>query len=191
MNNSSKKYVSIPTGKEASEASLRKKKKSRKRRRVFFRAAMVFVFVAAVALMIFSLLFPVLMISGDSMRPGLNDGDLILLERTHNLDSGDLVCFRWNGKTLLKRVIACPGDWIIIDETGRVYRNGSLLDEPYVLEFGLGENDISYPFQVPDDSYFVMGDERKTSLDSRNTRVGCIRYDQILGKGVLRIWPWH
>lgn len=142
----------------------------------------------AVALLIASFLFPVLMISGDSMEPGLNDGDLVLLIKTRHVDSGDLICFRWNGKSLLKRVVGRPGDWIMMDRTGRVYVNGALLDEPYVEEFGFGENnDLSYPFQVPEGSYFVIGDNRPVSMDSRNMLVGCVRYDQIIGKVVIKL----
>jgi signal peptidase I len=154
-----------------------------------FSVMSVVLLAAAVALLISSFLFSVLMVSGDSMEPGLTDGDMLLLVRTHSLESGDLVSFKWNGKTLLKRVIACPGDWVMIDAAGRVYVNGALLEEPYVSEFRLGESDVSYPFQVPENSYFVMGDERVSSLDSRRTQVGCVEYDQIIGKGVMRIWP--
>lgn len=154
-----------------------------------FSVMSVVLLAAAVALLISSFLFSVLMVSGDSMEPGLTDGDMLLLVRTHSLESGDLVSFKWNGKTLLKRVIACPGDWVTVDTAGRVYVNGALLDEPYVSQFRLGENDVSYPFQVPERSYFVMGDERVSSLDSRSTQVGCVEYGQIIGRGVMRIWP--
>ena len=154
-----------------------------------FSVMSVILLAAAVALLISSFLFSVLMVSGDSMEPGLADGDILLLVRTHTLEPGDLVSFKWNGKTLLKRVIACPGDWVTIDAAGRVYVNGALLDEPYVSQFRRGENDVSYPFQVPERSYFVMGDERVSSLDSRSTQVGCVEYGQIIGKGVMRLRP--
>ncbi len=177
-------------GNQAAEnAKRRKRKKAIKR--TLFHITNIFVIVVAVSLFTASVLFPVLLVSGDSMEPGLNDGDLILLVRTHNLRSGDLVSFKWGDKTLLKRVIACPGDWVMIDENGRVYVNGTLLDEPYVSEFRLGENDVSYPLQVPEKSYFVMGDERLSSLDSRSSHVGCVGYDQIVGKGILRIRRRH
>lgn len=167
----------------------RRKKKPGKRS--FSRTANAILIVAAVALLIASFLFPVLMISGDSMEPGLNDGDLVLLVKTRNMHTGDLVSFRWNGKTLLKRVVGRPGDWVMMDGQGRVYVNGALLDEPYVAEFGACEkDDVAYPFHVPEDSYFVMGDNRIASVDSRNTHVGCVRCDQIIGKGVVKLWPW-
>ena len=149
----------------------------------------IIIIVTAAALLFASFIFPVMLISGDSMEPGLNDGNLILLIKTHDPAPGDLVGFKWDNKTLLKRVIACEGDWVMIDNDGRVYVNGNLLDEPYVSKFSFGESDVTYPIQVPEDSYFVMGDERESSLDSRSTIVGCIKDDQMIGKGILRIWP--
>lgn len=187
MDSRSKKTVSAPADGSAKAKAAKRRKKAC--RHIFFHLTNVFVIAAAVSLLTASVLFPVLLVSGDSMEPGLNDGDLILLTRTHKLHPGDLVSFKWSDKTLLKRVIACPGDWVMIDETGRIYVNGKLLDEPYVSEFRLGESDVSYPLQVPDASYFVMGDERLTSLDSRSTLVGCVGFDQIIGKGAVRIWP--
>ena len=165
------------------------KRKKKALKRVFSVTTSVLAVVLTAALFISSLLFPILMISGDSMEPGLNDGDIILLTKIYSITPGDLICFNWNDKSLLKRVIACPGDWVTIDETGRVYVNGALLDEPYVSEYSLGESDISYPFQVPESSYFVMGDERASSLDSRSSLVGCVKADQIIGEGLLRVRP--
>ena len=165
------------------------KRKKKALKRLFSRTACVIVVLTAAILLTSSLLFPILLISGDSMEPGLNDGNIILLTKIYSIDPGDLVCFRWNDKSLLKRVIARGGDWVSIDNDGRVYVNGTLLDEPYVSEFRFGESDISYPFQVPESSYFVMGDERLSSLDSRSTLVGCVNTDQIVGEGLIRIWP--
>ena len=187
MNLHSKQNDSVLTEEQATAGAVSRRKKTVKP--TFFGAVNVLLIAVAVALLIASFLFPVLMISGDSMEPGLNDGDLILLTKTHKLNPGDLVSFRWKDKTLLKRIIASPGDWVMLDGSGRVYVNGVLLDEPYVTEFGLGENDVLYPFQVPEQSYFVMGDNRIASVDSRSSHVGCVTYDQIIGKGVMRIWP--
>lgn len=188
MDPRSKTTDSAPVAKQAA-AKRRKRKKAV--RRAFYHITNAFVVVAAVAFLTSSVLFPVLLVSGDSMEPGLVDGDMILLARTHTLRHGDLVSFKWSDKTLLKRVIACSGDWVMIDGAGRVYVNGALLDEPYVSGFRLGESDVSYPLQVPENSYFVMGDERASSLDSRSSLVGCVEYDQIIGKGIVCIWPLH
>ena len=178
----------VPGNEQAAVEAAARKKRKKAARRAVSRMINVLVVAAIVALMTASFMFPIMLISGDSMEPGLNDGDLLLLFKTHNIRAGDLVGFNWNDKTLLKRVIACPGDWVMMDETGRVYVNGNLLDEPYVSEYRLGESDVSYPFRVPEDSYFVMGDERRSSLDSRSTLVGCVHNDQIIGKSIMSIW---
>lgn len=190
MSFQSKNDLSVPAAEQAKAEAAKRKKRKKAVRFAAFHAVNIIVIAAAVAVLVSAFLFPIMLISGDSMEPGLRDGDIILLTRTHTLNPGDLAAFNWNDKTLLKRVIACSGDWVMIDEAGRVYVNGTLLDEPYVSEFRLGESDVSYPLQVPDNSYFVMGDERLSSLDSRSTLVGCVKSDQLIGKGAVRIWPW-
>ncbi|MCD8142031.1 MAG: signal peptidase I [Clostridiales bacterium] len=145
--------------------------------------------VAAVAVLIATMFLPVLQVSGSSMEPTLEDGDIIVLVKTGEFVTGDLVGFYYQNKPLLKRVIAGPGDIVDIDEEGNVYVNNELLDEPYVTEKALGETDREYPIQVPEGRYFVMGDNRTTSIDSRSTAIGYIEADQIVGKVFLRILP--
>ncbi|MCD7816829.1 MAG: signal peptidase I, partial [Bacteroides sp.] len=134
-------------------------------------------------------LLPVLQVSGDSMEPTLSNGDIIVLLSGSSFETGDLVGFYYQNKLLLKRVIGGPGDVIDIDEEGNVTVNGELLDEPYVTNKALGECDITLPYQVPESRYFVMGDNRTTSIDSRSSAIGCIEIDQIVGKVMLRVWP--
>ena len=145
--------------------------------------------VAAIAVLVSSLLLPVLQISGDSMVPTLKNDDIVVLVKTDKFETGDVCSFTWNNRTLLKRVIGTAGDWIDIDEKGNVFVNGKKLDEPYVSEKSLGECDLTFPYQVPEKSLFLMGDHRATSIDSRSSVIGSIKDDQIIGHVVFRVWP--
>ena len=132
---------------------------------------------------------PVLRIYGSSMVPTLQDGQIVVTVKTTNFKPGDIVAFYHGNKLLVKRYIAGPSDWVNIDESGNVSVNGAELDEPYLKEKAYGETDIKLPYQVPDKRYFLMGDNRDVSIDSRNTAVGCVAQDQIVGKVVFRVWP--
>lgn len=145
--------------------------------------------VAAIAVLIATLLFPVLRVTGSSMTPTLENDQLIVCQKTGNFESGDVIAFYYNNKILLKRVIAVSGDYVSIAADGTVSVNGEVLDEPYVSELALGECDLEFPYQVPEERIFVMGDHRSTSVDSRSTQVGCIAEEAIIGKVSLRIWP--
>ena len=150
----------------------------------------VLTIVAAVAVLIATLVLPVLQIEGTSMEPTLSNGDIVLLAKTTRFDRGELCAFTWNNKLLVKRVIGLPGDWIEIDTNGTIYLNGEKLDEPYVQQLAFGECDLEFPLQVPQEQYFVVGDMRESSIDSRNSLIGCIPKDQIVGKGFFRVWPF-
>ena len=149
----------------------------------------VLTMVAAVAALIATLVLPVLQIEGTSMEPTLKNGDIVLLTKTTAFGRGDICGFAWNNKILIKRVIGIPGDWIEIDTDGTVYRNGEKLDEPYAEQIAFGECDLEFPFQVPQEQYFVLGDMRESSIDSRNTLIGCVENEQIIGRIFFRIWP--
>lgn len=146
--------------------------------------------VAAVAILVATLWLPVLQIYGGSMTPTLQDGQIVVSVKSAQPDRGDIVAFYYNNKILVKRVIAGPGQWVDMDENGNVYVDEQLLDEPYLAEKALGECNIEFPYQVPDGRFFVMGDHRLTSVDSRHTSVGCIAEEQIVGKIVFRVWPF-
>lgn len=145
--------------------------------------------IIAITILISSLLLPVMQIMGDSMQPSLSQGDLVLLVKTERFHTGDICCFSWNNRTLLKRVIGVAGDWIEMNEEGTVYVNGKELEEPYVTEKSLGECNQTFPYQVPENSLFVLGDCRKTSIDSRNTSISSVSNNQMIGKVLFRIWP--
>jgi len=145
--------------------------------------------VAAVAILTATLWLPVLQIYGNSMTPTLQDGEIIFSVKTSDFKQGEIIAFYYNNKILIKRAICNAGDWIDIGEDGEVSINGEKLDEPYLVEKALGDCNIDLPYQVPDGKVFVMGDHRSTSVDSRNTAVGCVSQEQVVGKIVFRIWP--
>lgn len=145
--------------------------------------------VAAVAVLVATLFLPVLQIYGTSMEPTLRDGQIVLCVKTGHLQTGDVVAFYYNNKILVKRVIAGAGQWVDIDDDGNVYVDGELLDEPYVVEKALGSCNIELPYQVPEGRWFVMGDHRSVSVDSRDRSIGCVSEEQIVGRLTFRVWP--
>ena len=170
------------------------RERKRIRRGQYYRQALrstvsVLVVVAAVAVLITTLFLPILQISGDSMSPTLEHDEIVILLKTKDLQQGDLVAFYFQGKILLKRIIALPEDEVVIDSDGNVYVNQQMLEEPYVTEKSLGECDLEFPYKVPGTGYFVLGDRRSNSVDSRNSVVGTITMDDIIGKVFLRVWP--
>ena len=151
--------------------------------------AAILIVVAAVAVLIATLWMPVLRIYGTSMVPTLENGQIVVSVKTTDFKPGDIVAFYQGNKLLIKRYIAGPADWVDIDADGNVSVNGTVLDEPYIKEKAYGETNIELPYQVPDNRYFLIGDNRDVSADSRNTAVGCVANEQIVGKVVFRIWP--
>jgi signal peptidase I len=135
------------------------------------------------------LFLPVLRIYGQSMNNTLVSGELVVSLKGASFETGDVVAFYYNNNILVKRVIANPGDWVDMDEDGDVYVNSVLTDEPYLSEKAYGETNIEFPYQVPEGRVFVMGDNRSVSIDSRNTSIGCVAQEQIVGKIVFRVWP--
>ena len=150
----------------------------------------VLVVVAAVAVLITTLFLPILQISGDSMSPTLEHDEIVVLLKTKTFKRGDLIGFYYQGKILLKRVIALPDDEVLIDAEGNVYVNGEIQEEPYVTDKGLGDCDLEFPYKVPANGYFVLGDQRSNSVDSRNSAIGVISQEDIIGKIFIRVWPF-
>lgn len=184
-----KSFGSIPTA-EQIETEILREKYNQKYKQVLRSTMYSLIVVAAVAVLIATLAFPVLQISGSSMEPTLNDEEIVVLLKTTNMKKGELCCFSYQNKLLIKRVIGLPGDKINIDENGNVYVNDEPIDEPYVTDRALGECDIAFPCYVTDNHYFVLGDHRSTSIDSRSSVIGLVSEDYIVGKIFFRIWPF-
>lgn len=174
---------------DALQKELKRERYKRRFRKLLKSTVNALIVVAAVAALVATLILPVLQIAGTSMEPNLNDGDIVLLVKKKNLQTGDLCAFYYSNKILIKRVIATPGDYIWIESDGTVFLNGNPLYEPYISEKALGECDVEFPYQVPENYYFVMGDKRETSIDSRSSVIGCIPEDQIVGKIFCKFWP--
>ena len=146
--------------------------------------------IAAAAVLLTNLLISTLIVNNrTSMKPIFQTGDAIIAVRWISVKPGDVIAFYYNNQIMLKRVIAKAGDYVNIDQDGTVYVNDEALDEPYVTDKGLGDCDINLPYQVPDGSVFVMGDDRNSSSDSRLKEIGAVSKDQLVGKVLLRIWP--
>lgn len=166
--------------------------RARSRRRGIAAVCMVVGLVLAVfaaCVLVFTYVFPVVRVYGSSMTPTLNEGDVVVMLGDSHPDSGDLVAFYYGNDILVKRVVAGPGSWVDILADGTVSVNAVPIQEPYLAQKDVGAPTIELPFQVPEDSYFVMGDNRGASVDSRNALVGAIESSQIIGKLGLRVWP--
>lgn len=185
-----KKFGSIPSADQI-EAEILREKYKRKYKQVLRSTIYSLIVVAAVAVLIATMALPVLQISGSSMEPTLNDEEIVVLLKTTNLKRGELCCFSYQNKLLIKRVVGLPGDKINIDENGIVYVNDEILSEPYVTDIALGECDITFPCYVTDNHYFVLGDHRSTSIDSRSSVIGLVSEDYIVGRIFFRIWPFE
>ncbi len=183
------KILEIPTA-EQLKTELKRERYKRRYHSVLRSTVYTLITVAAIAILVATLWLPVLQIYGNSMTPTLRNGEIIFTVKTSDFKPGDIVAFYYNNKILVKRIICGPGDWINIDEDGTVYVNDAHLEEPYLTEKALGECNIELPYQVPDGRYFVMGDHRSTSVDSRSTSVGCVADEQIVGKIIFRVWPF-
>lgn len=185
-----KKTLAVPTTQQL-ETEIKRVRYKKKYRSVMKSTVYMLITVAAVAILVATLWLPVLQIYGSSMTPTLQNGDIVFSLKTSGFQQGDVVAFYYNNKILVKRVIAGPADWVDITEDGTVSVNGEMLEEPYVQEKALGDTNIELPYQVPDGKVFVMGDHRSTSVDSRNTAVGCVAEEQVVGKIIFRIWPFE
>ena len=170
------------------------KEQKRLRRRAAYRQTFrgtvaVLIVVAAVSVLVATLWMPVLQIYGSSMSPTLEPGQIVVSVKDRQLKTGEIVAFWQGNKLLIKRVIAGPGQWADIDMDGNVTVDGKELTEDYLDVKALGNCDVDLPHQVEESRWFLMGDNRDVSVDSRSAAIGDVSKDQIEGKIVFRIWP--
>lgn len=169
---------------------LKRENSKKEYRNVLRNTLIVVVFVAAIAVLISSFYVTVLKVTGDSMTPTLETGQIVIAQNSQEFEAGEMLAFYYNNKVLVKRVIGSPGDWVNIDTNGRVSVNGIELEETYASDFSLEPTDIEFPYQVPENRWFVLGDHRSVSIDSRSSVVGCVTKEQLIGKVVFRVFPF-
>ncbi len=170
-------------------AELKRENNKKEYSKIFRNTIVILIVVAALSVLISSFFVTVLKVTGESMSPTLESGQIVIASNSKEFEAGELIAFYYNNKVLIKRVIGSPGDWINIDSDGNVYVNGVLLEETYITEKSLTPTDITFPYQVPENRYFVLGDHRSVSIDSRSTTVGCVSEEQLIGKVLYRLYP--
>lgn len=178
----------LPSSEEL-EQELKRERYKRRYRRTLRSTLFALVTAAAAAVLVATLWLPVLQIYGASMTPTLREGEIVVSVKAKNLEPGDIVAFYYGNKVLIKRYIAGPGTWVNILEDGTVLLNDEVLNEPYLTKKAFGISDLEYPYQVPENSYFLLGDQRETSVDSRHSSVGCVSGEEMVGKIIFRVWP--
>ena len=184
------KETSLPTA-EQLDMERRRLRYKRRYNRTLRSTVAILIVVAALAVLAATLWMPVLRVYGSSMAPTLHNGEILVSVKTKDFSSGDIIAFYHGNKLLIKRYIAGPSDYVNVDEDGSVSVNGTLLDEPYLAEKAYGEADIEFPYQVPDQRYFVMGDNRNHSLDSRSSSIGLVDENEVIGKVLFRFFPFN
>ncbi len=161
-----------------------------------FRWVYVLIIFFTILSIVFSVFFRIISVSGTSMQPTLDDSDIVVvnsLANTHEI--GDVVIIRMgedDDPLIIKRIIATQGQTVSIDyNTKTLTVDGKKITEPYISEmFKSEKNEIDYPYTVPADHVFVLGDNRTDSVDSRNRNIQAISEEKILGKVILKVFPF-
>ena len=178
-----------------SEEEKKAKKPKKEKQPVSFtrhliRAFNVIIVVMALAVIVSYTIMPVIRVTGDTMKPTLATGEIVLCFKTMDVETGKLCAFYRNNKILIRRVIARGGDIVNMDEDGHVIINGEQLDEPYAYGLiDITDVDIDFPYRVPDDACFVLADNRNDAADSRFTSFGNVLLEDVLGQVFFRVYP--
>lgn len=188
----SRKEKVIPTNLSISvlEEEIKREKYKSKYTKILRSTIYALIIITSISALIGTLIMPVLEVNNTTMKPLLENNEIVLSLKTKKLKQGDIIAFYQGNKILIKRVVAVPGNYISIDEEGNVYVDGEVLNEPYVTNKQKGETNIEFPYQVPESEYFVLSDERDKTTDSRNEDIGLIKKDNVIGKVIFRVWPF-
>ena len=170
-----------------------------KQKSSFFRSLMfkktlkivlIVILVASLLLNLFTFIMPVVKYYGNSMSPTLEDGQILIVNKMADIESGDIVAFYYIDKIIVRRVIATGNNQVSIDVFGTVSINGKELNEPYINGKTLGQCNLDFPYNVPANSYFVLGDNRDIAMDSRLSEIGTVSEDRLIGKVVFSLNPF-
>lgn len=178
---------------------LRIVEKDSKKKYSFFKSALfrstlktviIVIVTASLLLNLFTFIMPVVKYYGTSMSPMLEDGQILIVNKISDIESGDIIAFYYNNKVLVRRVVATGNEQVSIDVFGTVSVNGKELDEPYVENKTLGQCNLNFPYNIPSGAFFVLGDNRDSAMDSRLEEIGVVTDDRLIGKVVFSIKPF-
>ena len=150
----------------------------------------IIIITVSLLLNLFTFIMPVVKYYGTSMSPTLEDGQILIVSKMAEIESGDIIAFYYNNKVLVRRVVATGNEQISIDIFGAVSVNGEELNEPYIESKTLGQCNLDFPYNVPTGAFFVLGDNRDVSMDSRLEEIGVVTDDRLIGKVVFSIKPF-
>ena len=152
--------------------------------------ALIVIVAASLLLNLFTFIMPVVKYYGNSMSPTLHGGQILIVNKMSEVKNGDIIAFYYNNKVIVRRVVATGNSQVSIDVFGTVSVNGKELEEPYIEDKTLGQSNLNFPYNVPTNSYFVLGDNREAAMDSRLSEIGVVTEDRLIGKVVFSLNPF-